>query len=147
MKTSTRRWLGAVLVGVAILGAVAASLSGRWPATLMEKQVLVKGPYAHTVVVYRGVQRETYSCAPFCEPRVTLGDGQNFFGTNLTQTSTWIGQVQGASRALNTGVGRTMKVSAGAGRRSLHIQRHSQPSATGVTGGGRPGPGIFERES
>jgi hypothetical protein len=70
----------------------------RTGATLMEKQVLVKGPYAHTVVVYRGVQRETYSCAPFCEPRVTLGDGQTFFGTNLSQTGAWIGQIQGASQ-------------------------------------------------
>ena len=47
-------------------------------ATLMEKQVSVKGPYANTVVVYRGMTRETYSCAPFCEPRVTLGDARGF---------------------------------------------------------------------
>ena len=67
-------------------------------ATLMEKQVSVKGPYANTVVVYRGMARETYSCAPFCEPRVTLGDAQPFFQTHLTQTTTWISQVQGASQ-------------------------------------------------
>ncbi|MES1155250.1 MAG: pilus assembly protein N-terminal domain-containing protein [Pseudorhodoplanes sp.] len=67
-------------------------------ATLLEKQIMVKGPYINTVVVYRGVSRETYSCAPFCEPRVTLGDGQRYFENNLTQTGTWIGQVQGASQ-------------------------------------------------
>jgi hypothetical protein len=67
-------------------------------ATLLEKQIHVKGPYINTVVVYRGILRETYSCAPFCEPRVTLGDGQRFFENNLTQTGTWIGQVQGASQ-------------------------------------------------
>lgn len=67
-------------------------------ATLMEKQVTVKGPYAGTVVVYRGTARETYSCAPFCEPRVTLGDAAAFFTKNLTETTTWIGQVQGASQ-------------------------------------------------
>jgi hypothetical protein len=67
-------------------------------ATLMEKQLSVKGPYANTVVVYRGMQRNTYSCAPFCEPRVTLGDGTEFFGVNLGQTGTWIGQVQGAAQ-------------------------------------------------
>ena len=67
-------------------------------ATLMEKQLAVKGPYANTVVVYRGVHRNTYSCAPFCEPRVTLGDGSEFFGANLGQTGTWIGQVQGAAQ-------------------------------------------------
>ncbi len=70
----------------------------RTGATLMEKLVRVKGPYASTVVVYRGMQRETYSCAPFCEPRVTLGDSAAFFGGNLSQTGTWLGQVQGASQ-------------------------------------------------
>jgi hypothetical protein len=25
-------------------------------------------------VVYRGVERETYSCTPVCSPRPTLGD-------------------------------------------------------------------------
>lgn len=70
----------------------------RTGATLMEKQIQVKGPYANTVVVYRGVVRETYSCTPFCDPRVTLGDGQAFFGTNLSQTGAWISQVQGASQ-------------------------------------------------
>jgi len=70
----------------------------RTGATLMERLVQVKGPYASTVVVYRGMLRETYSCAPFCEPRVTLGDAPAFFGTNLSQTGTWIGQVQGASQ-------------------------------------------------
>jgi hypothetical protein len=67
-------------------------------AVLMEKQVAVKGPYANTVVVYRGVQRETYSCAPFCEPRVTLGDATAFFTKNLAETAGWISQVQGASQ-------------------------------------------------
>lgn len=70
----------------------------RTGATLMEKQVQVKGPYANTVVVYRGILRETYSCSPFCSPRVTLGDSAAFFGANLSQTGAWIGQVQGASQ-------------------------------------------------
>jgi len=81
--------------GYGVTNLIALDRSG---ATLMERLVQVKGPYASTVVVYRGVQRETYSCAPFCEPRVTLGDSQNFFGANLSQTGTWIGQVQGASQ-------------------------------------------------
>ena len=66
--------------GYGVTNLIALDRSG---ATLMEKQVQVKGPYANTVVVYRGVQRETYSCAPFCEPRVTLGDDREFFGTTL----------------------------------------------------------------
>ena len=42
-------------------------------ATLMTKSVLVVGP-RDNVVVYRGVDRESYSCAPRCERRLTLGD-------------------------------------------------------------------------
>ena len=43
-------------------------------AVLMEKSIEVKGPSDPTVVVYRGVNRNTYSCTPVCEPRITLGD-------------------------------------------------------------------------
>ena len=81
--------------GYGVTNLIALDRSG---ATLMEKQLSVKGPYANTVVVYRGMTRETYSCAPFCEPRVTLGDGSALFTKNLTETTTWIGQVQGASQ-------------------------------------------------
>lgn len=49
-------------------------------AVLMEKTVEVKGPSDATVVVYRGATRQTYSCAPDCSPRITLGDtGQDDF--------------------------------------------------------------------
>jgi putative type II/III system pilus formation protein len=66
-------------------------------ATLMEKKVVVKSA-ADTVVVYRGTNRNTYSCAPNCEPRVTLGDSPSFFSDTLGQTGTWLGQVQGAAQ-------------------------------------------------
>ena len=32
-----------------------------------------------TVQVYRGAQRETWSCTPNCERRITLGDSAEFF--------------------------------------------------------------------
>jgi hypothetical protein len=80
--------------GYGVTNLIAIDRSG---ATLTEKKVVVKGP-ADAVVVYRGVARETYSCAPLCEPRVTLGDAAQFFGTTLGQTGTWIGQVQGAAQ-------------------------------------------------
>lgn len=81
--------------GYGVTNVVALDRAG---SPLMERKVLVKGAYDSTVVVYRGIERETYSCAPFCEPRVTLGDGQRFFGRNLSQTGTWLGQVQGAAQ-------------------------------------------------
>jgi Flp pilus assembly secretin CpaC len=55
---------------------------------LMEKDLIVHGAERDTVVVYRGAERNTYSCAPDCQPRVTLGDGQEFFAQTLTQTTT-----------------------------------------------------------
>ncbi len=43
-------------------------------AVLMEKTVEVTGPNDQIVRVYRGMTRQTYSCAAECEPRITLGD-------------------------------------------------------------------------
>lgn len=55
--------------------------------TLLEKIVQVHAPGGDIVVVYKGVNRETYSCAPICQPRITLGDGQQYFTQTLTQTT------------------------------------------------------------
>ena len=41
---------------------------------------------ADLVVVYRGMERESYSCAPVCERRITLGDGVTYFNNTLTQS-------------------------------------------------------------
>jgi putative type II/III system pilus formation protein len=46
------------------------------------------------VVVYKGAERETYSCAPDCEHRITLGDSQKYFNTALGQTGARTGQAQ-----------------------------------------------------
>ena len=43
-------------------------------SVLAEHNIEVQGPADPTVVVYRGVDRETYSCTPDCSPRITLGD-------------------------------------------------------------------------
>ena len=52
---------------------------------LVEHQIQVLGPRDYTVVLYRGIERETYSCAPTCERRITLGDSAAFFNLNLLQ--------------------------------------------------------------
>jgi hypothetical protein len=52
---------------------------------LMEQLIEVQGP-PDSVVVYRGVSRESYSCTPFCERRITLGDTPEFFDLTLNQT-------------------------------------------------------------
>jgi Flp pilus assembly secretin CpaC len=67
---------------------------------LMSKDLEVTGPIEKTVstektvpaekivVVYRGVDRETFSCTPDCSRRLTLGDTPDFFEKALTQITT-----------------------------------------------------------
>jgi hypothetical protein len=65
---------------------------------LMDKTVTVTGPSSgDLVVVYRGVERESYSCAPDCERRITLGDSPAYFSATLTQTGTRNGQASSAA--------------------------------------------------
>jgi Flp pilus assembly secretin CpaC len=54
-------------------------------AILMNRSILVTSPQDHVVVVYRGVTRESYSCAPNCERRITLGDTPEYFEATLNQ--------------------------------------------------------------
>ncbi len=53
---------------------------------IYEQLVRVRGP-AESVVVYRGMTRESYICEPNCERRITLGDTPDYFDTNVNQTS------------------------------------------------------------
>jgi hypothetical protein len=62
---------------------------------LMDRDVQVNGPSKDVVVMYRGINRETYSCAPQCERRITLGDEPKYFDSTLSQTSNRSGQAQG----------------------------------------------------
>ena len=61
---------------------------------LMEKNLLVRAPREEVVFVYRGLQRETYSCQPHCERRITLGDSPDFFNTAIGQTGARNAQAQ-----------------------------------------------------
>jgi len=63
---------------------------------LMEKAVQVQGPRDEVIFVYRGVLRETYSCQPNCERRITLGDGPDYFNATIGQTGARNSQAQGA---------------------------------------------------
>ena len=54
-------------------------------AVLLERQVVVRGPTDQTVSVHRGVERETYSCTPTCERRITLGDSAAYFTATAGQ--------------------------------------------------------------
>jgi hypothetical protein len=56
---------------------------------LMDKSITVGGPSSgDLVVVYKGVDRESYSCSPKCGPRITtLGDAPAYFGTVMGETT------------------------------------------------------------
>lgn len=59
----------------------------RHGAVLAEHAVEVTGPNDKTVVVYRGIDRETYSCTPDCSRRITLGDSPEYFDKTLSETT------------------------------------------------------------
>jgi Flp pilus assembly secretin CpaC len=56
-------------------------------AVLTEHNVEVQGPTDKIVVVYRGINRATYSCTPECAARVTLADQTEFFTDTITRMS------------------------------------------------------------
>jgi Flp pilus assembly secretin CpaC len=69
---------------------------------LMERSIVVSGPVGAIVQVYRGVERETYSCTPNCERRITLGDSANYFTATIGQAGVRDNQAIGAgARAPN----------------------------------------------
>jgi len=49
-------------------------------------------------VLYKGVERETYNCAPDCERRITLGDSQGYFNAALSESGARTGQAQAGSQ-------------------------------------------------
>jgi Flp pilus assembly secretin CpaC len=77
--------------GYGVTNLIALDRSGR---VLLEKTVEVQGPKEDVVVVYRGVERESYSCTPNCEKRITLGDAQIYFDATLAQAGNRTNQAQ-----------------------------------------------------
>jgi hypothetical protein len=65
---------------------------------LIEQAVQVQGP-GGVVVVFRGNDRESYSCAPNCERRITLGDAPAYFDATLGQAGSRVGQAMGGGQA------------------------------------------------
>jgi hypothetical protein len=65
---------------------------------LMERDLQVRAGGESTVFVYRGVERESYACAPICERRITLGDSPAFFSATASQTDARNNQAAGAAK-------------------------------------------------
>jgi len=65
-------------------------------AVLMERSIVVRGADVNTIAVFRGAERETYSCTPNCERRITLGDSPAYFGAISGQADARNGQASAA---------------------------------------------------
>jgi Flp pilus assembly secretin CpaC len=68
-------------------------------AILTERNIEVVSPQDNIVIVYRGTSRESYTCAPDCQGRITLGDSGEFFERVLGQSSTRAARAQGQGAA------------------------------------------------
>jgi Flp pilus assembly secretin CpaC len=66
---------------------------------LVDRIIQVEGPTDQLVTMYRGVERESYSCMPVCQRRVTLGDSEGYFKSTVEQASSLSGQATSSAAA------------------------------------------------
>jgi len=67
-------------------------------AVVVDRLIQVEGPPTEQLVtVYRGSERESWSCTPNCQKRVTLGDGEQYFKSAMDQVSTVSSDAMGAA--------------------------------------------------
>jgi Flp pilus assembly secretin CpaC len=71
----------------------------RQGTVLVDRTIQVEGPSDKLVTVYRGVERESYSCTPICQRRVTLGDTPAYFDALLNQSDSRARQATGGAAA------------------------------------------------
>jgi hypothetical protein len=70
---------------------------------LVDRLIQVEGPTDQLVTVYRGIDRETYSCMPVCQRRATLGDGDSYFKSVMEQSGSLSNQASGSASAAGKG--------------------------------------------
>ncbi|MDE2376158.1 pilus assembly protein N-terminal domain-containing protein [Bradyrhizobium sp.] len=69
---------------------------------LVDRQIQVEGPSDRLVTVYRGIERESYSCMPICQRRVTLGDSESYFNATMGQAGSLSSTASGNAGAAKT---------------------------------------------
>ncbi|HWW48056.1 MAG TPA: pilus assembly protein N-terminal domain-containing protein [Xanthobacteraceae bacterium] len=85
---------GTVVVTGKGYGATNVIAVDRSGTVLIDRVIQVEGPADSSLVtVYRGLNRESYSCAPSCEKRVTLGDEKGYFAGALEQAGAISNQI------------------------------------------------------
>jgi len=66
---------------------------------LVDRVIQVEGPTDQLITVYRGVDRESYSCMPICQRRITLGDGDTYFKSAMDQAGNLSSQAGNSAAA------------------------------------------------
>jgi Flp pilus assembly secretin CpaC len=66
--------------------------------TLAYRLIKVKTVSEQTVRVFRGLERETYNCAPHCDKTQTLGDNSPYFDANMGQSASRSNTLSGMAR-------------------------------------------------
>ena len=66
---------------------------------LVDRVIQVEGPTDQLITIYRGVERESYSCMPICQRRITLGDGNDYFKSAMDQAGSLSSQATGTAAA------------------------------------------------
>jgi Flp pilus assembly secretin CpaC len=70
---------------------------------LVDRVIQVEGPTDQLITVYRGIDRESYSCMPICQRRVTLGDSEGYFKSTMDQAGSLNSQASGSASASGKG--------------------------------------------
>ena len=65
--------------------------------TALRQKLFEKEGIKAELTIYRGVERESYSCMPICQRRVTLGDGDGYFKTAIDQAGSLSSQAAGSA--------------------------------------------------
>jgi Flp pilus assembly secretin CpaC len=68
---------------------------------LEDRIIQVEGPTDQLVTIYKGTERESYSCMPICQRRVTLGDSEGYFKSTMDQAGTMTSQAGGTTGKSN----------------------------------------------
>ncbi|WP_420131628.1 pilus assembly protein N-terminal domain-containing protein [Rhodopseudomonas sp.] len=92
---------GMVVVTGKGYGATNVIAMDRKGSVIADRLIQVEGPMDKVVTVYRGVERESYSCMPVCQRRITLGDSETYFKSTIDQAGTLNNQATGASAPKN----------------------------------------------
>jgi Flp pilus assembly secretin CpaC len=66
---------------------------------IQDQRVVVERDDQRMVVLYKGAERQSYSCTPSCSPTITIGDEKGFFDTITKHTQTKAGVSAGGAGA------------------------------------------------